>query len=622
MPQEPLPPFPDLDAGVSVDEPVYTEQEPAWLDLNHDMPRDVPPTPMSCQRQESFRVAAKTEQVTVDFLFIIDGSPAMNEARKVLSAQVPSFLQQLKSNHIDYRIGVTMMNPSSLNPPSGCLVGTTPVITPSTPNAVGELQRNIAKVTFPDFHGKGLAIIEHSLALALQGTACNKGFLRNGANLSIVLVSNQDDQSSGELSVFLDVLRSLRIKGYVPKVSAFVGPKGGCTTTGISATDAPRYRDFSSRFPYAGVQASICDLKGGMSQLSSFHKVIGTLPTTRFPLKEMPIASTIEVTFGGGLVAKERYAYDVAANAIVFTEPALFDVGTDFKVSYDVPATRTDRFKQKDVNHKVDFLLVLDNSASMGDEQTALGKQAIALLDALDRRNIDYQIGVTTMDVGGPSGAKGCFVGKTKILTPATPNVALVLQSLLQVGTHGHPKQQGFRAAALALGPRLKEANCNKGFLRDDAELAILFVSDTDELSTQTPEEFMAIVKGLKKQGFPVRVSSLAAPVGGCQSGTSNGFEAKRYMAVTNALGGHFQSICQLTNALVNVAAVSGGTLDDSFALSAEPRAPKSILVKVNGKDAAGWRYTALSNSIVFPKGSEPPKQASVDVTYGLVCGP
>jgi hypothetical protein len=59
------------------------------------------------------------------------------------------------------------------------------------------------------------------------------------------------------------------------------------------------------------------------------------------------------------------------------------------------------------VNKKVDVLLVIDNSGSMGDEQANLAANFGPFIEKLEAAGADYRIGITTTDLGG----KGCSGG-------------------------------------------------------------------------------------------------------------------------------------------------------------------------------------------------------------------
>ncbi len=56
---------------------------------------------------------------------------------------------------------------------------------------------------------------------------------------------------------------------------------------------------------------------------------------------------------------------------------------------------------QLDVNKKVDVLLVIDNSGSMGEEQANLAANFGPFIEQLEGAGVDYRIGITTTDLGG-----------------------------------------------------------------------------------------------------------------------------------------------------------------------------------------------------------------------------
>jgi hypothetical protein len=55
-----------------------------------------------------------------------------------------------------------------------------------------------------------------------------------------------------------------------------------------------------------------------------------------------------------------------------------------------------------DVDKKVDVLLIIDNSGSMGEEQANLAANFAPFIDSLELVGADYRIAITTTDMGGP----------------------------------------------------------------------------------------------------------------------------------------------------------------------------------------------------------------------------
>ncbi len=160
---------------------------------------------------------------------------------------------------------------------------------------------------------------------------------------------------------------------------------------------------------------------------------------------------------------------------------------------------------------KTDILFVVDDSGSMGEEQANLAQNFqtfIATLAASPVRN-DFQIGVTTTSVDqpldavttrttfnvGPNAgqpypagalvavdASGRYVSSPRILRGDSPTLVADFQANVNVGTYGSGKEQGLRAALLAVTDRVADGQ-NAGFLRPEARLVLIVVSDEDDCS-------------------------------------------------------------------------------------------------------------------------------------------
>ena len=147
----------------------------------------------------------------------------------------------------------------------------------------------------------------------------------------------------------------------------------------------------------------------------------------------------------------------------------------------------------------VDLLFVIDNSNSMSAEQANL----IASFDGfiagiqanLDEAN-DYHIGVVTTDAyalnesgcqelgalvtssaAGPCGpwAAGRYISLADELAPAFTCAG-------DVGGNGDTDEHQIEAALRAIGPELGAPGaCNEGFIRDDALLVLVVITDEDD---------------------------------------------------------------------------------------------------------------------------------------------
>ena len=309
-------------------------------------------------------------------------------------------------------------------------------------------------------------------------------------------------------------------------------------------------------------------------------------------------------------------------------------------------AEQTDRFFQES-EVKVDVLFVVDNSGSMMEEQQSLGQNFSAFLSAANQAAVDYHIGVTTTGLdpspGGwsecPGGAQGGENGRLfpvegsrpRIITPATPNAASVFASNTRVGVC-HWNEQGLDAAWRALSdpllyqqddPRTALANDgNGGFLREDAKLAIIFLSDEEDFSAQPVsfyETYFLALKGNDRSKLSINAIVGPLDLGSCPTASSSG---SRYIQLAQATGGTVESICT-PNWAASLEKLSNSAfgLNRRFRLTEEPADPSRIVVAVDGAPVtAGWEYEASSNSILFERTAAPAPGAMVEVTYPLGC--
>ena len=301
---------------------------------------------------------------------------------------------------------------------------------------------------------------------------------------------------------------------------------------------------------------------------------------------------------------------------------------------------QTDTFTQEK-QPKIDILFVIDDSNSMKDNQNNLSQNLGSFMKWANQLNADYHIAVTTTDADCGTKYKydpakkicdrpsrpdipntGCFRGSQKVITPQTPNGLTLFSNNVKVGLNGSGNEQGIEASYKALQPdRLND--CNQGFLRNDASLSIVYVSDESDSSPNSIAFYVKFFLGLKKNNNAlVRASAVVGPPGnGCANGSQQAKAAPRYWDIATQMQGVTASICSTnwSNTLSQLGAVTFGR-KRSFALS-QAADPNSIVVKINGQTVTqGWSYDTSSNSIVFETGSIPAAGAQIVVTYKTQC--
>jgi hypothetical protein len=255
---------------------------------------------------------------------------------------------------------------------------------------------------------------------------------------------------------------------------------------------------------------------------------------------------------------------------------------------------------------KLDILWVVDDSGSMSDEQTALGTNFSAFIDAFIMKDVDFKMAITTTDTSSINKKGKMVYGSDTKLTSAkaAENVTQFkadFKSLVKVGISGDGYEKGLEAAEGFL-PRYP------GFLRSDAYLAVVVISDEPDQSSKTVEAYTDYYKSFKSEGGLVKVYSIVDT-----TGTST-LEKRYALASANTAG----TVADIHNSFYNSLSDMGDTiinLLDSFALANNPVAG-SLKVYVNGSETTSYSYDAASRSIKFDQGSLPPVGAEVKVTY------
>ncbi len=303
---------------------------------------------------------------------------------------------------------------------------------------------------------------------------------------------------------------------------------------------------------------------------------------------------------------------------------------------YAVPLTGTGTFDahqtdtfQVSVSPKTDVLWIVDNSGSMSEEQGELDDNARTFLDLANAQAADYRMVVITTDVADGS-QNGKFQGSPKIIDPSTPNPGTTLGGRFGgLGTNGSGDERGLQAVHSALTePLISDVAQNAGFLRADAKLAVIVVSDEEDGSAADLdfyEDFFWSIKGRRNTGLFTFNSVVGDDPSGCTSGNGDAVSGSRYIEMSRRTGGIFQSICaQDWGLIANNLGLNVFTPISEFRLSREADSA-AITVTVDSipqAEGAAWSYDSTANAVVFTPGREPGPGATVVVDYDTYCGP
>ena len=309
---------------------------------------------------------------------------------------------------------------------------------------------------------------------------------------------------------------------------------------------------------------------------------------------------------------------------------------------------------------KVDILFVVDESASMCGELDNIADNFNYLTSMAQQWGNDYQIGITTTNITDEEYI-GKLFGSPRILDKT--NATSFGSNIEDVGCSGSGEQEsGLEAGRRALTSPLANdtdipCTCgtdqpcpgvctegdlcingfcggfNRGFLRSDAALEVVFVSDEEDQSPGNVPfyiDFYMSIKGFLNEDMFHAHAIVGDKNGGCSISQDDGAAAgKRYIEVQESTGGEFGSICDssFSQVLEDIGNKAFG-LQKQFFLSAQADgSPGNIKVWIDTgagfqECAAGWEYNSETNSVVFDEtGSCMPQPGNeIKIWYKMVC--
>ncbi|MCB9742913.1 MAG: VWA domain-containing protein [Alphaproteobacteria bacterium] len=278
-------------------------------------------------------------------------------------------------------------------------------------------------------------------------------------------------------------------------------------------------------------------------------------------------------------------------------------------------STRRESYVQRTDEVVTDVLFVIDNSASMREEQSRLADNFAAFTDVLLEATADFRLGVITTDPSWDGAMQGGWLDKD------TPNLDEAFRTLVEVGTDGDRDEQGLAMALRGLNPSV-----NPAFSRSEAALHLVFFSDEDDHSSGDPQYYDGELRRLSGQGGYYAHAIVGDLPDGCVSGTIAADAGERYIATALIAAGLRDSICaeDYDEVLERVGlGVSG--LEDTFALSALAQA-SSVRVWVDQiempqREVDGWTYSLGDNAVVFHGRSVPRPGQAITIEYEPLVG-
>ena len=331
-------------------------------------------------------------------------------------------------------------------------------------------------------------------------------------------------------------------------------------------------------------------------------------------------------------------------------------------------AVQTDEYHQ-DAQPKVDLLIVVDDSASMLTKQQKLTSNFNSFIAFAQSESIDYHIAVTTTSVGsvdpsidctstngdpmvGTVGPCGKFVpadgSRPRIITPQTgggdpAQIAALFTQNVGVGQVGSGIEPGFEAAYEALTPP-NITGWNAGFLRDDANLAILVVTDSSATQVNSGPQSFDFYKNffLSIKGFAqtnaftfsavcsTHQTTPPATTWGCDY-DETADAPNPYVTMANATNGIAIEVCTddwATN--LRQLGQSAFGYRTRFFLSESPNTNDQVTVQIDGvnfpattaQGTVQWTYNPTANAIDFSPLAVPQPGSTLTISYNVLCYP
>jgi hypothetical protein len=232
----------------------------------------------------------------VDVLWVIDDSSTMAPHQQSVGQQVSYFIDQLIATKLDFHMAIVSTDVGAYG---GKMLGSPTVLTKNTPNLKQTFANNILLPLGSPVE-RGLLSMKDAFSPSnLAGQ--NSGFLRDGAVLVVIFLSDEDDQSAGAASdytAFLDQLKPNFPSGAKAWVAHFIGSLSlspECVSFGPDASVGTRYEDLTAYSQ--GINESICTLDLSKA-LTNIRKQVLEL-VTQFRLDREPVDGTIQVWING-----------------------------------------------------------------------------------------------------------------------------------------------------------------------------------------------------------------------------------------------------------------------------------------------------------------------------------
>lgn len=261
-----------------------------------------------------------------DILFVIDDSGSMQPHQNNLANNLQTFISSIPQTHLQAGvITTTTKGYNSLKYTPGELIGG--IHHSNSPDFAFKLANSVMAGTFGEAIEKPFESIYNAFSEPLISTA-NKGFLRDTADLYIVILTDTQDQSPLDENALYSHLKSLKPTQSITTIAAMTTDVAVCNGEGHELkNNPPKIQNLVSLT--GGSVVSLCDnFSVGLSEAIKASVVsdkVLVLPGTDD--KKTPVFASIRVSIAGENILpgnlQNGWVYDSLTRTISFSENVL-----------------------------------------------------------------------------------------------------------------------------------------------------------------------------------------------------------------------------------------------------------------------------------------------------------
>lgn len=290
----------------------------------------------------------------------------------------------------------------------------------------------------------------------------------------------------------------------------------------------------------------------------------------------------------------------------------LFILSCGQQYEFGLPETSNEFLSKVVINNKVDVVFIVDDSESMGQAQKSLSSTIPDMIAYLLTMRLDLNVVVISTSMGGSQYTGGRFIGSPKVLSNSTSGFSSILATRLNLGTQGRDVERGISSLLSVLSDSYLNGD-GRGFLRKEALLAVIALTNEDDQSAQSVDDVIRSLDQLKghfdngDRAWTLNLIGTLSNSGTCETNTENGYieRSDKYIELAQKSKGVTESICStnLVPAVRNIKSRIIQVLTD-YKLDRVPNIA-SIQVFANNvlvprSNLNGWDYIADGNLIRF----------------------